>query len=325
MQKIKIGIIGYGNLGKGVEEAVKYNDDIQLVAVFTRRNPNEVKTLGAKVDTMENLKNYVDKIDICVLCGGSATDILVQAPEIVQLFNTVDSFDTHAKVPEYFESIDKIAKENGKLAMISTGWDPGIFSIMRVLSESILPQGENYTFWGRGISQGHSDAIRRLDGVADAKQYTVPKEDVIQKLKNGEKIQIKSETSHIRQCYVVAKEGYDKEKIEQEIKQMPNYFLGYETIVNFISQEELNKNHNALSHGGKVIRYGSTSKKNKEIIEFSLNLDSNPEFTASVNIACVRALYKMIQDGKKGACTILDAPVGYFSAKTPEELRAHYL
>lgn len=325
MQKIKIGIIGYGNLGKGVEEAVKYNDDIQLVAVFTRRNPNEVKTLGAKVDTMENLKNYVDKIDICVLCGGSATDILVQAPEIVQLFNTVDSFDTHAKVPEYFESIDKIAKENGKLAMISTGWDPGIFSIMRVLSESILPQGENYTFWGRGISQGHSDAIRRLDGVADAKQYTVPKEDVIQKLKNGEKIQIKSETSHIRQCYVVAKEGYDKEKIEQEIKQMPNYFLGYETIVNFISQEELNKNHNALPHGGKVIRYGSTSEKNKEIIEFSLNLDSNPEFTASVNIACVRALYKMIQDGKKGACTILDAPVGYFSAKTPEELRAHYL
>ena len=325
MQKIKIGIIGYGNLGKGVEEAVKYNDDIQLVAVFTRRNPNEVKTLGAKVDTMENLKNYVDKIDICVLCGGSATDILVQAPEIVQLFNTVDSFDTHAKVPEYFESIDKIAKENGKLAMISTVWDPGIFSIMRVLSESILPQGENYTFWGRGISQGHSDAIRRLDGVADAKQYTVPKEDVIQKLKNGEKIQIKSETSHIRQCYVVAKEGYDKEKIEQEIKQMPNYFLGYETIVNFISQEELNKNHNALPHGGKVIRYGSTSKKNKEIIEFSLNLDSNPEFTASVNIACVRALYKMIQDGKKGACTILDAPVGYFSAKTPEELREHYL
>ena len=325
MQKIKIGIIGYGNLGKGVEEAVKHNDDIQLVAVFTRRNPNEVKTLGAKVDTMENLKNYVDDIDICVLCGGSATDILVQAPEIVKLFNTVDSFDTHAKIPEYFNSIDKIAKENGKLAMISTGWDPGIFSIMRVLSESILPQGENYTFWGRGISQGHSDAIRRLDGVADAKQYTVPKEDVIQKLKNGEKIQIKAETSHIRQCYVVSKEGYDKEKIEQEIKQMPNYFLGYETIVNFISQEELNKNHNNLPHGGKVIRYGSTSEKNKEIIEFSLNLDSNPEFTASVNIACVRALYKMIQDGKKGACTILDVPVGYFSAKTPEELRAHYL
>ena len=325
MKKIKIGIIGYGNLGRGVEEAVRHSQDIELVAVFTRRDKDSVKTNGAKVESLDNLANYKDDIDVCVLCGGSATDILTQAPEIAKMFNTVDSFDTHAKVPQYFATIDEIAKKSGKLSMISTGWDPGLFSIMRVLSESILPQGENYTFWGRGISQGHSDAIRRLDGVADAKQYTVPKEDVIQKLKNGEKIQIKAETSHIRQCYVVSKEGYDKEKIEQEIKQMPNYFLGYETIVNFISQEELNKNHNNLPHGGKVIRYGSTSEKNKEIIEFSLNLDSNPEFTASVNIACVRALYKMIQDGKKGACTILDVPVGYFSAKTPEELRAHYL
>ncbi|EFM38246.1 diaminopimelate dehydrogenase [[Eubacterium] yurii subsp. margaretiae ATCC 43715] len=325
MKKIKIGIIGYGNLGRGVEEAVKHSEDMELVAVFTRRDKDSVKTGGAKVESLDKLANYKDEIDICVLCGGSATDILTQAPKIAETFNTVDSFDTHAKVPEYFATMDGIAKKSGKLSMISTGWDPGLFSIMRVLFESILPKGDNYTFWGKGISQGHSDAIRRIDGVLDAKQYTIPKEDVINSLKNGEKIEITATSSHIRECFVVVDEKADKSKIEQSIKTMPNYFEGYETIVHFISQEELDKNHNRLPHGGKAIRYGATSEQNNEVIEFSLNLDSNPEFTASVNIACVRALYKMIQDGKTGACTILDVPVGYFSPKSSEELRAHYL
>ena len=325
MKKIKIGIIGYGNLGRGVEEAVRHSQDIELVAVFTRRDKDSVKTNGEKVESLDNLANYKDDIDVCVLCGGSATDILTQAPEIAKMFNTVDSFDTHAKVPQYFATIDEIAKKSGKLSMISTGWDPGLFSIMRVLFESVLPQGENYTFWGKGISQGHSDAIRRIDGVIDAKQYTVPKEDVIKSLKDGEKIEISATSSHIRECFVVADENADKSVIEQSIKTMPNYFEGYETIVHFISQEELNKNHCGLPHGGRVIRYGATSEQNNEVMELSLNLDSNPEFTASVNIACVRALYKMIQEGKTGACTILDVPVGYFSPKSIEELRAHYL
>jgi diaminopimelate dehydrogenase len=325
MKKIKIGIIGYGNLGRGVEEAVKHCEDIELVAVFTRRDKDSVKTKGAKVESLDNLANYKDEIDICVLCGGSATDILTQAPKIAEMFNTVDSFDTHAKVPEYFATMDSIAKKSGKLSMISTGWDPGLFSVMRVLFESVLPKGGNYTFWGKGISQGHSDAIRRIEGVLDAKQYTIPKEDVIKSLKDGEKIEITATSSHIRECFVVVDEKADKAKIEQSIKTMPNYFEGYETIVHFISQEELDKNHNRLPHGGKVIRYGATSEQNNEVVEFSLNLDSNPEFTASVNIACVRALYKMAQEGKTGAYTILDVPVGYFSPKSSEELRAHYL
>lgn len=325
MEKIKVAIIGYGNLGKGVEQAIKYNDDIELIAVFTRRNPDSVKTLGAKVENMSNLDNYKDKIDICVLCGGSATDIMVQGPEIAGKFHTIDSFDTHAKVPEYFSIMDEKAKKGSKLSMISTGWDPGLFSIMRVLFESSLPNGENYTFWGKGISQGHSDAIRRIDGVLDAKQYTVPIDEIIQDLKDGKKPIIKPETSHIRQCFVVVDKNANKEDIENKIKTMPNYFDKYKTIVNFVSQEELDKNHSGLPHGGKVIRYGNTSDVNSDIIEFSLNLDSNPEFTASVNIACIRALYKLVKYGKTGACTIFDIPVGYFSKKSPEELRAHYL
>lgn len=325
MGKIKVAIIGYGNLGKGVEQAIKYNDDIELVAVFTRRNVDSVKTLGAKVEQMSNLDTYKDKIDICILCGGSATDIMVQAPEIAGKFHTVDSFDTHAKVPEYFEMMDKKAKSGSKLSMISTGWDPGLFSIMRVLFESSLTKGDNYTFWGKGISQGHSDAIRRIDGVLDAKQYTIPIDSVIQDLKDGKKPIIKAETSHLRECFVVADENANKDEIENQIKTMPNYFDKYQTTVHFISQEELNKNHSKLPHGGKVIRYGQTNQANNHIMEFSLNLDSNPEFTASVNIACVRALYKLVKDGKTGACTIFDVPVGYFSKKSPEELRAHYL
>ena len=325
MEKIKVAIIGYGNLGKGVEQAIKYNDDIELIAVFTRRNPDTIKTLGAKVENISNLDNYKDKIDICVLCGGSATDIMLQAPEIAGKFHTIDSFDTHAKIPKYFEIMDEKAKNGSKLSMISTGWDPGLFSIMRVLFESSLPNGENYTFWGKGISQGHSDAIRRIEGVLDAKQYTIPIDEVIQDLKDGKKPVIKPETSHIRQCFVVADENANKEDIENKIKTMPNYFDKYQTTVNFVSQEELNKNHSGLPHGGKVIRYGNTSEVNNNIIEFSLNLDSNPEFTASVNIACIRALYKLIKDGKTGACTIFDIPVGYFSKKTQEELRAYYL
>lgn len=325
MQKIRVAIVGYGNLGKGVEEAIKHNEDIEIIAVFTRRNPSDIKTLGAKVDKIKNLKNYREKIDVCILCGGSAKDITVQAPEIATMFNTVDSFDTHAKVPEYFDIMDKIAKDNKKLSMISTGWDPGVFSIMRVFFESILPKGKNYTFWGKGISQGHSDAIRRINGVLDAKQYTIPIENIIQDLKDGKDIKITPTNSHIRECFVVVEENADKQKIEKEIKQMPNYFENYCTIVSFVSQEELDKNHNRLPHGGKVIRYGSTSNINNEVIEFSLNLDSNPEFTASVNIACVRALYKMFKEGKTGACTILDVPVGYFSTKSSKQLRANYL
>lgn len=325
MEKIKLAIIGYGNLGKGVEQAIKYNDDMELVAVFTRRDISDVKTMGAKVKHISSLDNYKDKIDICVMCGGSATDILVQGPEIAGRFHTIDSFDTHLKIPQYFEIMDKKAKQGSKLSMISTGWDPGLFSIMRVLFEAMLPKGQNYTFWGKGISQGHSDAIRKIEGVIDAKQYTIPIEKVIQDLKDGKVSDIKPETSHIRECFVVVKEGIDKNKIEEQIKTMENYFDNYETIVHFVSQEELNKNHKKLPHGGRVIRYGKTSGENSELLEFSLELDSNPEFTASINIACIRALYKMIQDNKVGACTVFDVPLGYFSSRSNSQLRLKYL
>lgn len=325
MEKIKLAIIGYGNLGKGVEQAIKYNDDMELVAVFTRRDISDVKTMGAKVKHISSLDNYKDKIDICVMCGGSATDILVQGPEIAGRFHTIDSFDTHLKIPQYFEIMDKKAKQGSKLSMISTGWDPGLFSIMRVLFEAMLPKGQNYTFWGKGISQGHSDAIRKIEGVIDAKQYTIPIEKVIQDLKDGKVSDIKPETSHIRECFVVVKEGIDKNKIEKQIKTMENYFDKYETIVHFVSQEELNKNHKKLPHGGRVIRYGKTSGENSELLEFSLELDSNPEFTASINIACIRALYKMIQDNKVGACTVFDVPLGYFSSRSNSQLRLKYL
>lgn len=324
MEKIKVAIVGYGNLGRGAEKAINLTEDMELVGIFTRRNPSSIKS-DSSVYSFEDILNFKDKIDVCILCGGSATDLKVQGPEISKNFNTVDSFDTHAKIPDYYSVIDKSAKEGDNLSIISTGWDPGLFSINRLFSESILPKGETYTFWGKGVSQGHSDAIRRLDGVKDATQYTIPVEEVIERIKNGEKLNLTARDKHQRVCYVVAEDGADREKIEFEIITMPDYFVDYNTTVNFVTQEELNKNHKGMIHGGRVLRIGNTSEGIKQVYEFKLNLESNAEFTSSINVAYARAVYKMRSEGKVGAITVFDVPISYLSPMSPEEQRKKLL
>lgn len=324
---IKIGLMGYGNLSRGVEAAIKQSGDLELVAVFTRRNPEtvEVKTPGVPVLSESEVEAWKDKIDVLVLGGGSATDLPEQTPKYAKLFNVVDSFDTHAKIPEHFENVDKASSQAGKLGVISIGWDPGLFSLMRMLSTAVLPKGNNYTFWGRGVSQGHSDAIRRIDGVADARQYTVPVESSVSSVRNGENPELTTRQKHTRECFVVAKDGADLAKIEKEIKEMPNYFDEYDTTVNFISQEELDANHKGLPHGGFVIRSGQTSEGTNHIVEFNLKLDSNPEFTGAVIAAYARAAYKLNKEGQTGCKTIFDIPVSYLSEESGESLRKHLL
>ena len=325
---MKIGIYGYGNLGRGVECAAKAHSDVELVGVFTRRPPESVKTVsGVNVYHIDEISRFKDEIDVLILCGGSATDLPVMTPNLAKEFNVVDSFDTHAKIPNHFESVDKAAMENGHVALISAGWDPGLFSIMRVYSEAVLPNGKDYTFWGRGVSQGHSDAIRRIEGVVDARQYTVPIDDAISSVRNGECPDLTTPEKHKRECYVVVADDADKTRIEREIKEMPNYFADYETTVNFISLEELRQSHAGLPHGGSVIRSGKSGFDNEHnhTIEFKLNLDSNPEFTASVLVAYARAVTKMYQRGDRGCKTVLDVAPSDLSRMTGEQLRAKLL
>ena len=326
---IRIGIYGYGNLGRGVEAAIRKNPDMKLEAIFTRRDPKSVNILTENVGVYhadEALKMTGD-IDVMILCGGSATDLPTQTPALARLYNVIDSFDTHAKIPEHFEAVDKAASEGGKTAIISVGWDPGLFSLNRLYAEAILPDGKDYTFWGKGVSQGHSDAIRRIEGVADAKQYTIPVESALEAVRSGKNPELTTRQKHTRECFVVAKEGADLKRIENEIKTMPNYFADYDTTVHFISREEFEKNHSGIPHGGFVIRSGYTgiNNQNKHIIEYSLNLDSNPEFTSSVLVAYARAAYRMSSEGQKGCKTVFDIPPAYLSPKTGEEIRKSLL
>ena len=326
---IRIGILGYGNLGRGVECALCQNPDMELKAVFTRRNPAEVEILTrtAKVCPVSEAARWKDEIDVLILCGGSATDLPVQTPEYAKLFNVVDSFDTHARIPEHFAAVDAAAKESGKVAIISVGWDPGMFSLNRMYAGAILPQGKDYTFWGRGVSQGHSDAIRRIDGVKDAKQYTIPVDSALAAVRAGEDPELTTRQKHTRECFVVAEEGADLARIETEIKTMPNYFADYDTTVHFISEEELKRDHSRIPHGGFVLRSGSTGweKENRHLIEYSLKLDSNPEFTASVIVAYARAAHRLSKEGADGCKTVFDIAPAYLSAKSGEELRASLL
>lgn len=324
MSKIRVGIVGYGNLGRGVEAAVRLQGDMELVGVFSRRSGIETVS-GVPSYTMEELDGFKGKIDVLALCGGSATDLIEQTPAIVKDFNVIDSFDTHARIPEHFHNVDTVAKANGTAAIISCGWDPGMFSLQRVFAESILPQGHSYTFWGRGVSQGHSDAIRRIEGVVDARQYTVPKEEYLDAIRNGETPEVSATTGHLRECYVVVAEGADKAKIEESIKTMENYFVGYETTVHFISQEELDANHKGIPHGGFVLRSGETTQGTRHVVEYSLKLDSNPEFTGAVLTAYMRGLHRLAQHGGRGAFTVFDIPPAWLSPVSAEELRAHYL
>ena len=326
---IRIGIFGYGNLGRGVESAIRQNKDMELVAVFTRRDPSalKIKTEGVKVCRAEDAVNMTDEIDVMILCGGSARDLPEQTPYLAKYFNVVDSFDTHARIPEHFACVDAAAKEGGKVAMISVGWDPGMFSLNRLLGEAILPQGKTYTFWGKGVSQGHSDAIRRLEGVADARQYTIPVEAALEAVRAGKNPELTTRQKHLRECFVVAKEGADLARIEKEIKEMPNYFADYDTTVHFISAEELQRDHGGIPHGGFVIRSGKTGMdlENDHIMEYSLKLDSNPEFTSSVLVAYARAAYRMSAEGVSGCKTVFDVPPAYLSPKTGAELRKELL
>ena len=326
---IRVGILGYGNLGRGVECAVKHNPDMELKAVFTRRNPDSLSILteGAKVCRAEDVLSMKDQIDVMILCGGSATDLPGQTPEMAAHFNVIDSFDTHANIPRHFEAVDKAAKESGHVGIISVGWDPGMFSLNRVYANAILPDGKDYTFWGKGVSQGHSDAIRRINGVKDARQYTVPVESVLEKIRNGETPELTTREKHTRECFVVAEEGADLARIEKEIVTMPNYFSDYDTTVHFISEEEMKRDHSTLPHGGFVIRNGRTgwNKENAHVIEYRLKLDSNPEFTSSVIVCCARAAFRMKNEGMTGCKTILDIPPAYLSAKSGEELRKNLL
>ena len=326
---IRVGIMGYGNLGRGIECALKQNNDMELVAVFSRRDPATVKILseGVKVYKAEDAIKYKNEIDVLILCGGSATDLPVQTPEFAKNFTVVDSFDTHARIPEHFANVDAAAKENGNVAVISAGWDPGMFSLNRLYANAILPDGKDYTFWGKGVSQGHSDAIRRVEGVANGKQYTVPVDAALEAVRSGANPELTTREKHTRECYVVAEEGADKERIAAEIKAMPNYFADYDTTVNFIREEELQKNHAGIPHGGFVIRSGKTgwNLENNHIIEYSLKLDSNPEFTASVIVACARAAVRMKCEGMKGCKTIFDIPPAYLCNISSEDLRAHLL
>lgn len=326
--KIRIGIMGYGNLGKGIECAVAQNPDMELVGVFTRRAPETVKTLGgAMVYHVDKLLEMQDQIDVLMLCGGSATDLPKQTAEYAKYFNVVDSFDTHARIPEHFDHVNEAAMASGKVAVISIGWDPGMFSLQRLYSNVILRNGKDYTFWGRGVSQGHSDAIRRIEGVRDAKQYTVPVEAALEAVRKGECPELTTREKHTRECFVVAEEGADLARIEQEIKTMPNYFADYDTTVHFISEEELLRDHAGIPHGGVVIRSGRTGmhEENKHIIEYKLTLDSNPEFTASVLTAYARAVYRMSREGMKGCKTIFDIAPAYLSDMTAEEMRSKLL
>lgn len=326
---IRLGIYGYGNLGKGVECAIKQNPDMELKAVFTRRNPNEVEILTktAQVYHVDDAKKMANEIDVMILCGGSATDLPVQTPQLAKIFNIIDSFDTHAKIPQHFEAVDKSAREGGKIGIISVGWDPGMFSLNRLYANAILPDGADYTFWGKGVSQGHSDAIRRVKGVKDAKQYTIPVPETLEAVRRGENKVFSTGEKHTRECFVVAEEGADRYRIEKEIKTMPNYFSDYNTTVHFITEEELKKNHSGIPHGGFVIRSGKTgwNGENKHIIEYSLKLDSNPEFTSSVLVAYARAAYVLYKEGQKGCKTVFDIPPAYLSDKSGEELRKNLL
>ena len=328
MDKIRIGIVGYGNIGRGVEQSVKRNDDMELKAVFSRRDPASVKiqTEGAEVKHFDDMEAMKDEIDVMILCGGSATDLPVIGPKVAASFNTIDSFDTHAKIPEYFANVDKAAKEGKNVSIISVGWDPGMFSLNRLYAESILVQGSTYTFWGKGVSQGHSDAIRRIEGVKNGIQYTVPIEAAVDQVRSGSEPELTTRQKHLRECYVVAEEGADKAVIEEAIKTMPNYFDEYDTTVTFITEEELKANHSKMPHGGFVIRTGETGcEGNKHVIEYSLRLDSNPEFTGSVLVAYARAAYRLSQKGESGARSVFDIAPAMLSQMTPEELRAHML
>ena len=326
---IRIGILGYGNLGRGVECAVKQNPDMELKAVFTRRDPETVKILteNAKVYRAEEAERLKDEIDVLILCGGSATDLPVQTPAFARWFNVVDSFDTHANIPQHFEAVDQAASESGHVGIISVGWDPGMFSLNRLYATAVLPEGSNYTFWGKGVSQGHSDAIRRIAGVKDARQYTIPVESALESVRNGENPELTTRQKHTRECFVVAEEGADLAAIEQEIKTMKNYFDEYDTTVHFISQEELDRDHKGLPHGGFVFRSGRTGweKENSHVIEYSLKLDSIPEFTSSVIVAYARAAYKMSKEGQKGCKTVFDVAPSYLSPESPADLRKKYL
>lgn len=328
MDKIKIGIVGYGNIGRGVEQAIKRNDDMELAAVFTRRDPATVsiQTEGAAVKHFDDMVSMKGEVDVMILCGGSATDLPVIGPEVAASFNTIDSFDTHAKIPEYFANVDKAAKEGNSISIISVGWDPGMFSLNRLYAESILVQGSTYTFWGKGVSQGHSDAIRRIDGVKNAIQYTVPIEDAVEQVRSGSEPELTTRQKHLRECYVVAEEGADKAAIENAIKTMPNYFSDYDTTVTFITEEELKANHSKMPHGGFVIRTGETGYEgNKHVIEYSLKLDSNPEFTGSVLVAYARAAHRLSKKGECGARSVFDIAPAMLSQMSAEELRAHML
>lgn len=325
---IRLGILGYGNIGRGIESAIQQNDDMELAAVFTRRDPASVTTkTDVPVINVADVADWKDKIDVMILCGGSATDLPEQTPEYVKMFNVIDSFDTHARIPEHYANVDKAAKESGKLGIISLGWDPGMFSLLRLYSECILPEGEAYTFWGKGVSQGHSDAIRRIKGVKNAKQYTIPVEAALDAVRSGSNPELTTRDKHIRECFVVLEEGADAAAIENEIKTMPNYFAEYDTIVNFIDEEEFVANHSAMPHGGFVLRSGKTglNKEHNHIIEYSLKLDSNPEFTGSAMVAFARACYRMAQEGQTGCRTAFDIAPSYMSPKSAEELRAHLL
>lgn len=326
-EKIKVGIVGYGNLGKGTQKALKHCPDMELVAIFTRRDPESLNLdePDVKVVHIEQMADYQKEIDVMILCGGSATDLPEQTPQIAKMFNTVDSFDTHAKIPQYFQAVDESAKSGGNTSIISVGWDPGLFSINRLMAEAILPQGSTYTFWGKGISQGHSDAIRRVEGVKNGVQYTVPSEEAMERVRKGENPELSTADKHRRICYVVAEEGADKEKIKHDIVTMPNYFADYDTQVHFITEDELKKNHSKMPHGGFVIHSARTGGEHHQMIEFSLKLENNPEFTASVLVAYARAAYRLNKEGQIGAKTVFDVAPAYISPKSAEDLRKNLL
>ncbi len=325
-EPIRIAIAGYGNIGRGVESLIQQNADMKLVAVVTRRSADSVRTAsGAPVVSISDVDSLKGKVDVMILCGGSATDLPVMGPQLASMFNTVDSFDTHARIPEYFEAVDKAATAAGTLSAISVGWDPGMFSLNRLYGECILPQGASYTFWGRGVSQGHSDAIRRVKGVKNAIQYTVPVPEAVEAVRSGSQPELSTREKHTRECYVVAEEGADKAQIERDIKSMPNYFADYDTTVHFISEEELKRDHAKMPHGGFVIRSGETGQGNRHVVEYALKLDSNPEFTAGVLVCTARAVYRLSQRGERGAYTLLDIPPALLSPKSPEQLRKELL
>ncbi|MFS0689070.1 diaminopimelate dehydrogenase [Sporosarcina sp. 179-K 8C2 HS] len=326
VSKIRIGIVGYGNLGKGVESAIAQNDDMVLAGVFTRREPNDLKVKSeVPVLRLNEIENYVDDIDVMILCGGSKDDLPEQGPAVSKLFNIVDSFDTHAKIPEYFEAVDESARPNGKTAIISVGWDPGLFSINRLYGESILPEGATYTFWGKGLSQGHSDAVRRIEGVKGAVQYTIPVESAVEKVRNGSQPELTTRDKHTRECFVVLEEGAVEAEVERSIVTMPDYFADYDTTVHFITEQQLKEEHSAMPHGGFVIRSGKTGDANNQVVEFSLTLDSNPEFTSSVLVAYARAAYRLNEKGDTGAKTVFDIAPGMLSPKSAAQLRKEML